>query len=199
MVLNAASGLSDQPVTHGILSEEDWDYRVRQYSDTKREISLVKVLQDMLGEASGATYTAPTYTQVNYPQNGGEGIGQGAAQQQVSRRTILDNHHWKNFDLALFYEDKKLCLELTEGLEHKRVGYWTFCDGSRHIEHVQLNDDISVDVAYRPAHIAVSFCESVKGLKRWIRPTDRVHWSEYRIRPDGLVSVTRPGEENVVG
>lgn len=149
---------------------------------------MVKVLEDMLGETSAATFTQPTHN-----------VTVAALQAKPAKRTLLDSHHWANFDLSLFYEDKKLCLELTEGEEQKRIGSWTFCDGERHIEHLRLDGNLSIDIAYRPAQIAVSFCESVKGLRRWIRSTDCIHWSEYQLRPDGMVAVSRPGEELVVG
>ncbi|NDC37186.1 MAG: hypothetical protein EBZ48_03940 [Proteobacteria bacterium] len=112
---------------------------------------------------------------------------------------MLDSHHWGEYDLALFYEGKKLCLELTEGQDQKSIGRWTFCDGARHIEHLQLAGNLSIDIAYRPAHIAINFCETAKGLRRWIRSSDCIHWSEYQLRPDGMISVTRPGQELVVG
>lgn len=149
---------------------------------------MAKVLENMLGDATAATFTQPT-----------PNVNPATLPQRSVKRTLLDSHHWENMDLALFYEGKKLCLELTEGAEQKSIGLWTFCDGARHIEHLRLNGNMSIDISYRPAHISVSFCESVKGLRRWIRSSDCIHWSEYQLRPDGMVSVTRPGEAIVVG
>jgi hypothetical protein len=144
----------------------------------------MKVLDDMLSAATGDTYL-----------------------QSPPKRTLLDVHHWERYDLTLFYEGKRLCLELSEclkdtsGDEHRQIGQWAFCADSRHLERVDVGTGCTIDIAYRPAHISVSFCACSKGgfLKRWIHAMDRVHWSEYQLRPDGLVSVTRPGEEVVVG
>ena len=138
----------------------------------------MKVLDDKVSVATGDTYL-----------------------QSPPKRTLLDQHHWDRYDLSLFYEGKRLCLEITEGDEHRQIGQWAFCADSRHLERVDVGTGCTIDIAYRPAHISVSFCECSKKsfLKRWIHAMDRVHWSEYQLRPDGLVAVTRPGEEIVVG
>ena len=138
----------------------------------------MKDLCSMLQESTGATFTAP-----------------------APKRVVLDIHHWDRYDLILYYEGKHLCLELLKAEEHERLGHWTFCEGCRHMDTLTVSAECEIDISFRPAHISVHFCQpSKKGfLKRWIHQMNRVHWSEYEVRPDGLVSVSRPGEERLVG